>query len=214
MGQYNKILSSTAHVVYLSAYQISLYFREVEPCLFLVQKQAKNTRFLFGSLLFPLKAEFLSAGPQKFVDVPFQSVYAYVVDSFYSSYFFLDFFSMVLLDFFYGLVGLVGFLFYGLRSRINGHRAGIIKDGQSLLYKHFRLPGYSVADMNVQILEKIYHFSENPVNAPLHRRLRELHWIKELGTAAPYSCNEQVGAISSPSCKHTNVLGIFKKQQR
>ena len=31
-----------------------------------------------------------------------------------------------------------------LLSRINGHRAGIIKDGQSLLYKHFRLPGHSV----------------------------------------------------------------------
>ena len=29
-----------------------------------------------------------------------------------------------------------------LRSRINGHRAGIIKDGQSLLYKHFRLAGH------------------------------------------------------------------------
>ena len=42
-----------------------------------------------------------------------------------------------------------------LRSRINRHRAGIIKDGQSLLYKHFRLPGHSVPDMKVQILEKI-----------------------------------------------------------
>ena len=42
-----------------------------------------------------------------------------------------------------------------LRSRINGHRAGIIKDGQSLLYKHFRLAGHSVADMKVKILEKI-----------------------------------------------------------
>ena len=51
-----------------------------------------------------------------------------------------------------------------LRSRINGHRAGIIKDGQSLLYKHFRLPGHSVAVMKVQILETIYHSSENPVN--------------------------------------------------
>ena len=51
-----------------------------------------------------------------------------------------------------------------LRSRINGHRAGIIKDGQSLLYKHFLLPGHSVADMKIQILEKIYHSSENPVN--------------------------------------------------
>ena len=66
-----------------------------------------------------------------------------------------------------------------LRSRINGHRAGIIKDGQSLLYKHFSLPGHSVADMKVQILGKIYHTSENPVNTRLYRRLGELHWIKE-----------------------------------
>ena len=47
-----------------------------------------------------------------------------------------------------------------LQSRINGHRAGIIKDGQSLLYKHFCLPGHSVAYMKVQILEKIYHSSK------------------------------------------------------
>ena len=103
------------------------------------------------------------------------------------------------------------------RSLRSGNRAGIIKDGQSLLYKHFRLPGHSVADMKVQILEKIYHSSENPLNIRLHRRLRELHWIKELGTAAPCGCNDQIkgnGTISSPSCKHTIVLGIFNKQQR
>ena len=40
-----------------------------------------------------------------------------------------------------------------LQSRINGPRAGIIKDGESLLYKHFGLPGHSVADMKVQIFE-------------------------------------------------------------
>ena len=103
-----------------------------------------------------------------------------------------------------------------LRSRINGHRAGIIKDVQSLLYKHFRLPGHSVVDMKVQILENIYRSSENPVNIELHRRLAKLHWIKELGTAAPYGYNDQikgVGTLSSPSCKRTNVLGIFNKQQ-
>ena len=103
-----------------------------------------------------------------------------------------------------------------LRSRINGHRAGI-KDGQSLLYKHFRLPGHSVADMKVQILNKTFHFSENPVNIRLHQRLRELHLIKELCTAAPYGCNDQVKGVSilsSPSCEHTDVLGIFNKQQR
>ena len=71
--------------------------------------------------------------------------------------------------------------------------------------------------MKVQILEKIYHSSENPVNIQLHRRLRELYWIKELGTAAPYGCNDQikgVSTLSSPSCKDTNVLGILNKQQR
>ena len=55
------------------------------------------------------------------------------------------------------------------------------------------------------------HFPENPVNTRLHQRLREFHWTKELGTAAPYGCNDQikgVGTRSSPSCKHTNV-GAF-----
>ena len=90
----------------------------------------------------------------------------------------------------------------------------MLQDVTALIYKHSRLPGHSVADMKVQILEKIYHSSENPVNIRLHRRLRELHWIKELGTAAPYGCNDQikgVGTLSSPSCKHTNVLGILKQ---
>ena len=97
------------------------------------------------------------------------------------------------------------------------HRTGIIKDGQSLLYKHFRLPGHSIADTRIQILEKIYHFSGSPVNTRLHQRLREWHWIKELGTAAPYGCNDQIkgaGTLSRPSCRSTNVLGIFIKQQR
>ena len=104
-----------------------------------------------------------------------------------------------------------------LRSRINGHQTGIIKDSQSLFYKYFRLPGHSVAGMRVQILEKIYQYSENPVNTRLHRRLRDLHWMKELDTAALYGCNDQikgVGTLSSSSCKGTNVLGIFNKQQR
>ena len=89
------------------------------------------------------------------------------------------------------------------------------KNVQSLLYKHVRLPGHSVADMKVEILEKIYHSSENPVNIHLHRILRELHWIEEFGTAASYGCNDQIkGALISPSCKHTNVLDIFNRQQR
>ena len=82
-----------------------------------------------------------------------------------------------------------------LRSRINLHRAGIIKDGQNLLYNYFRLPRHSVADIKVQILETFYHSSENPVNIRLHQRLQELHWIKELGTAALYGCNDQINEL-------------------
>ena len=58
--------------------------------------------------------------------------------------------------------------------------------------------------------------SFEPVDTRLHQRLRELHWIKKLGTAAPYGCDDKikgVGTLSSPSCKYTNVLGIFNKQQ-
>ena len=113
----------------------------------------------------------------------------------------------------------IGEIERNLQSRINGHRAGIIKYSQGLLYKHFRLHGHSVADMRVQILEKIYHSSENPVNTRLRRRLQELHWIKEIGTVALYMTAmtkylKGVGTLSSPSCRSTNVLGIFNKQQR
>ena len=41
--------------------------------------------------------------------------------------------------------------------------------------------------------------------------------IKELSTAAPYDCNDQikgVGTLSSPSRKHNNVLSILNKQGR
>ena len=68
----------------------------------------------------------------------------------------------------------------GLRSRINGHRAGIIKDGQSLFYKHFRLPLDSVADMKVQILEKVHHFSGNPVNIRLIEEFENYTGLKNL----------------------------------
>ena len=71
--------------------------------------------------------------------------------------------------------------------------------------------------MRVQILEKIYHSSESPVITRLHQILRELHCIKELGTAAPYGCNDQIKGVrtlSSLSCRSISVLGIFNKQQR
>ena len=104
-----------------------------------------------------------------------------------------------------------------LRSRMNGHRSAIKKGGQSLLHRHFHQPDHSVDDMSVQILEKVYHGSENPTLLTSLRRTRELFWIKELGTAKPYGFNDQikgVGTLSSISCKKTNIYSLFNKQPR
>jgi hypothetical protein len=41
---------------------------------------------------------------------------------------------------------------------------------------------------------------------------RELFWIKELGTAMPYGCNDSikgVGNLSSPGCNEINVVSLF-----
>ena len=71
--------------------------------------------------------------------------------------------------------------------------------------------------MKVQILEKVSHHSKSPEVQKLHRRDRELFWIKELGTAAPYDCNNQVkgvGILTSPSSHTTNVFGLFNQKER
>ena len=77
-----------------------------------------------------------------------------------------------------------------LRSRMNGHRSVIKKGGQSLLYRHFHQPDYSVDDMRVQILEKVYHSSENPTLLTSFCGTRKLFGIKEVGTAKPYGFND------------------------
>ena len=115
------------------------------------------------------------------------------------------------------IVFIVGETGRSLRLRMNGHRSAIKKGGESLLHRHFQQPNHSVDDMRVQILEKIYHSSGRPpLSTPL-RRGRELSWIKELGTAKPYSFNDQikgVGTLSSTSSKKmkfghfsTNIRG-------
>ena len=49
------------------------------------------------------------------------------------------------------------------------------------------------------------------------RRKREEHWIRQLGTAAPYGCNEHIdciGNLTSPGCQSVNVLNIFYRTSR
>ena len=99
---------------------------------------------------------------------------------------------------------------------MNGHGSAIKKGGQSLLHRHFHQPDHSVDDIRVQILEKVYHSSENPTLLTSIHRTRELFWIKELGTAKLYGFSDQikgVGTLSSISCKKTNIYSLLTNNQ-
>jgi hypothetical protein len=57
--------------------------------------------------------------------------------------------------------------------------------------------------MRIRIIEKIYHRTNNPNLATPLRRQKEDYWIRELGTATPYGCNDKIdgiGILSSPTC--------------
>ena len=110
----------------------------------------------------------------------------------------------------YGIeCGLFGLIYVGetkgrLRSRLNGHRFQINHGGYQLLYRHFNLPDHSILSMKVRILEMIYHPTNNPSLSNPFGRKREEHWIRQLGTAAPYGCNDHIdsiGNITSPGCQ-------------
>ena len=70
-----------------------------------------------------------------------------------------------------------------------------------------------VGDMKVQILEKVYS-SGRPTLSTSLRGVREIHWIKKLGTAEPYDLKKGVGTLSYTSCKKTNISELFNKHSR
>ena len=71
--------------------------------------------------------------------------------------------------------------------------------------------------MGVIVIEKIYHHTNSPSLSTPYRREREEYWIKELGTASPYGCNDNVssiGNLTSPSCSNVNVMHLFPSFNR
>ena len=57
-----------------------------------------------------------------------------------------------------------------------------------------------------------YNYTNSPILSTPYRTDRELFWIKELGTAMPYGCNDNikgVGNLSSPGCNEINVMSLF-----
>ena len=123
----------------------------------------------------------------------------------------------------YGIIcTLCGLVYVGetkgqLNKRISGHRYQINNDGNQLLYQHFNQPDHSVISMKVTVIEKIYHHTNSPTLSTPFRRQREEYWIKELGTAHPYGCNDNIssiGNLTSPSCSTINVMNLFPSFHR
>ena len=123
----------------------------------------------------------------------------------------------------YGIeCSLCGLIYVGetkgkLRTRMSGHRSKINNKGSQLLYRHFDQADHSVLSMRVRILEKIYHPTNNPNLSTPFRRNREEFWIKNLNTAAPYGCNDNIstiGNLTSPGCQSVNVTSLFNRPQR
>ena len=104
-----------------------------------------------------------------------------------------------------------------LNKRISSHRFQIVHNGKQLLYQHFDLPNHSILSMGVIVIEKIYHHTNSPNLSTHYRRERKEFWIKELGTASPYGCNDNVssvGNLTSPSCSNVNVMNLFPSFKR
>ena len=72
--------------------------------------------------------------------------------------------------------------------------------------------------MRVRIIEKIHNNRTNNPNltTPLCRQKND-YWIRELGTATPYGCNDKIdgiGILSSPTCRSVNVMDICNSSPR
>jgi hypothetical protein len=82
-----------------------------------------------------------------------------------------------------------------------------------ILYNHFNQPGLDrCLTLKVRIIEKIFHHTNSSILSTPYRTDRELFWIKELGTAMPYGCNDNikgVGHLSNPGCSEINVMSLF-----
>ena len=85
-----------------------------------------------------------------------------------------------------------------LRSRMNQHRYDARDPKYRMLYNHFNQPGDDrCLTMKVRIIEKIYHHTNSPILSTPYRTDRELFWIKELGTAMPYGCNDNIKGVGN-----------------
>ena len=78
------------------------------------------------------------------------------------------------------------------------------------LYNHFDQQSHDQClNMMFRVIETIYHHTNNPKLSRPYRTDRDLFWIKQLGTAMPYGCNDNIkgiGNLSSPGNGKINVM--------
>ena len=93
----------------------------------------------------------------------------------------------------------------------------MINNAHYIVKQHFNQPDHSILSMRVRIIENIYHRTNNPdLETPLCMQKKD-DWIRELGTATPYGCNDKIdgiGILSSPTCRSVNVMDIFNSAPR
>jgi hypothetical protein len=58
--------------------------------------------------------------------------------------------------------------------------------------------------MKVRIIEKIYHHTKSPILSTPYRTDREVFWVKQLGTAMHYGCNDNI-----KECSEIKVMSLF-----
>ena len=82
--------------------------------------------------------------------------------------------------------------------------------------QHFNQSGHSIFFYDSSHFRKKnvshVHRSNNPHLATTLRRQKQDYWIRKLGTATLYGCNDKIDGIvtlSSPSCSSVNVINIF-----
>ena len=118
----------------------------------------------------------------------------------------------------YGIVcSLCGLIYVGETKGQLNNRFQINDNGGQLLYRHSNQPDHSIVSMRVFIIEKIYHHTNSPTLSTHFRRQREEFWIKTLGTASPYGCNDNIssiGNLTNPLCSNTNVMTLFPSLSR
>jgi len=90
---------------------------------------------------------------------------------------------------------------------------------KSIMQKSNSIPTFQPSEPSLKdrILENIYLPTNSPPLSTPHRKKREEYWIRLLGTATPFGCNDKIdsiGNLSTPGSNSVNVMRLFQASSR